>query len=193
MLYLWSTNSNKLQVMIYKYKASIPGSKVFMREYEIKGETSLYKLNDFLINDLEFSPDQMVVFRGLDNAGKIKSEYGLFDMGDGSMDMVTIEKTIKKGETALLYVFDLRKDRVIKLELVGEVEESRRASYPRLVAEKGRNPEQFANGYTQSLLITAATMMIHSWMTNCLRVRSNAEGAHHHIGAHRGGKDRLFH
>ena len=27
------------------------------------------------------------------------------------------------------------------------MEESRRASYPRLVAEKGRNPEQFANGY----------------------------------------------
>ena len=147
MLYLWSTNSNKLHVMIYKYKASIPGSKVFMREYEIKGETSLYKLNDFLINDLDFSPDQMVVFRGLDNAGKIKSEYGLFDFGDGSMDMVTIEKTIKKGETALLYVFDLRKERVIRLELIGEVEESRRASYPRLVAEKGRNPEQFANGY----------------------------------------------
>ena len=133
--------------MIYKYKASIPGSKVFMREYEIKGETSLYKLHDFLQNDLEFSPDQMVLFRGLDEADKIKSEYGLFDMGDGSMDMITIEKTIKKGETSLIYVFDLRKDRVIKLTLMGEVEESRRASYPRLVAEKGRNPEQFANGY----------------------------------------------
>ena len=52
-----------------------------------------------------------------------------------------------EGENALLYVFDLRKERVIKLELMGEVEESRRASYPRLVAEKGRNPEQFANGY----------------------------------------------
>ena len=63
------------------------------------------------------------------------------------MDMVTIEKTIKKGEVSLLYVFDLRKDRVIKLTLMGEVEESRRASYPRLVAEKGRNPEQFASKY----------------------------------------------
>jgi hypothetical protein len=63
------------------------------------------------------------------------------------MDMVTIAKTIGKGEVNLLYVFDIRKDRVIKLSLAGEVEESRRASYPRLVAEKGRNPEQFANGY----------------------------------------------
>lgn len=133
--------------MVYKYKASIPGSKVFMREYEIKGEISLYKLNDFLINDLDFAPDQMVEFRGVDATGKVCSEYGLFDLGDGSMDMVTIEKTIKKGEVELLYVFDLRNDRVIKLTLIGEAEESRRASYPRLVAEKGRNPEQFAKGY----------------------------------------------
>lgn len=133
--------------MVYKYKASIPGSKVFMREYEIKGDTSLYRLHDFLVNDLDFSPDQMVAFRGLDEGEELRSEYGLFDMGDGSMDMVTVSGTITKGEVNLLYVFDLRKDRVIKLSLMGEVEESRRASYPRLVAEKGRNPEQFANGY----------------------------------------------
>ncbi len=134
-------------VMIYKYKASIPGSKVFMREYEIKGETSLYKLHDFLQNDFDFAPDQMVAFRGLDEKGKFRSEYGLFDMGDGSMDMITVEKTISKGEITLSYVFDLRKERVINLTLMGEVELSPRASYPRLVAEKGRNPEQFANGY----------------------------------------------
>ena len=133
--------------MVYKYKASIPGSKVFMREYEIKGDTSLYRLHDFLVNDLDFSPDQMVAFRGLDEGDRLRSEYGLFDMGDGSMDMVTVEKTIGKGEVSLLYVFDIRKDRVIKLALMGEVEENRRVSYPRLVAEKGRNPEQFANGY----------------------------------------------
>lgn len=133
--------------MIYKYKASIPGSKVFMREYEIKGETYLYKLNDFLVNDLDFAPDQMIAFRGKDAAGKVKSEYGLFDMGDGSIDMVTIEKTIAKGEEILEYVFDLRKDRVITLSLIGEVAAHPRASYPRLVAEKGRNPEQFANKY----------------------------------------------
>ena len=102
MLYLWSTNSNKLHVMIYKYKASIPGSKVFMRKYEVRGETSLYKFHDYLQNDLEFSPDQMVAFRGLDEGEKFRSEYGLFDMGDGSMDMVTIAKTIEKDD---LFIF----------------------------------------------------------------------------------------
>ena len=50
-----------------------------MREYEIKGETSLYKLHDFLQNDFDFAPDQMVAFRGLDEKGKFRSEYGLFD------------------------------------------------------------------------------------------------------------------
>lgn len=133
--------------MVYKYRASIPGSKVFMREYEVKGETSLYRLHDYLVNDLDFSPDQMVVFRGLDAGGKTKSEYGLFDMGDGSIDMVKVEDTVKKGEETLHYVFDIRKDRVIVLTLMGEVQLSPRTSYPRLVAEKGRNPEQFADGY----------------------------------------------
>ncbi len=133
--------------MIYRYKATIPGSKVFLREYEIKSETSLYELHDFLLNDLGFAPDQMVVFRGIDDKEKLMSEYGLFDMGDGTMDAVTVEKTISKGEISLLYVFDLRKDRFIKLTFIEEAEPSFRASYPRLVAEKGRNPEQFAKGY----------------------------------------------
>lgn len=133
--------------MICKYKATIPGSKVFFREYEIKGETSLYKIHDFILNDLGFAPDQMVLFRGLDEKDRVVSEYGLFDMGDGTMDTVTLEKTISRGETSLLYVFDLRKDRVIRLTFMEEVEPAFRASYPRLVAEKGRNPEQFAKGY----------------------------------------------
>ena len=118
-----------------------------MREYEVKGETSLYKLHDFLQNDFDFSPDQMVAFRGYDEKGKFRSEYGLFDMGDGSMDMVSVEKTVAKGETTLSYVFDMRKDRVINLALIGESEPAPRVSYPRLVAEKGRNPEQFADKY----------------------------------------------
>ncbi len=133
--------------MIYKYRANIPESKIFMREYEIKGDTSLYSLHNFLLNDLGFAPDQMVAFRGLDSKDNLMSEYGLFDMGDGTMDSVTIQKTLSKGETQLLYVFDLRKDKIIKLTFISEVEPAFRASYPRLVAEKGRNPEQFAKKY----------------------------------------------
>ena len=133
--------------MIYKYKGTNPKSKVFMREYEIKGDTSLYKFHNFLLDDFGFAPDQMVMFRGYKNGSRKVSEYGLFDMGDGSMDSVTIDQLIAKGEDTFEYVFDLKRDRVISFVLVGEVEPSFRASYPRLVAEKGRNPEQFAKGY----------------------------------------------
>ena len=133
--------------MICKYKATIPGSKVFMREYEIKSDISLYSLHNFLLNDLDFSPDQMVAFRGLNNEGLVKDEYGLFDMGCGTMDSVSIESTLKRGETTLEYVYDLHKNHLIVLTFIGDTEMMPRSSYPRLVAEKGRNPEQFADKY----------------------------------------------
>ena len=110
--------------MIYKYKGTIPTSKVFMREYEIKGDTSLYKFHNFLLDDFGFAPDQMVMFRGYKNGSRKVSEYGLFDMGDGSMDSVTIDQLIAKGEDTFEYVFDLKRDRVISFVLVGEVERS---------------------------------------------------------------------
>lgn len=132
---------------IYKFKASISGSKVFMREYEVKAGMSLYDFHEYLISDLDFAPDQMTLFRGLDLAGNIKSEYGLFDMGDGSMDSVTIDDLLARKEPLFQYVFDLRKDRFILFTLVGEADEHPRHSYPRLTAEKGRNPDQFAKGY----------------------------------------------
>jgi hypothetical protein len=132
--------------MICKYKATIPGSKVFMREYEIISEISLYSLHSFLLNDLDFSPDQMVAFRGLNKEGRVR-EYGLFDMGCGTMDSVSIESTLKRGETTLEYVYDLHKNHIITLTFMEEVELVPRVSYPRLVAEKGRNPEQFADKY----------------------------------------------
>ena len=133
--------------MIYKFKGSIPGSKVFMREYEIEGSSTLYDFNDFLTNDLGFSPGQMTLFRGMDRFGEPRSEYGLFDMGDGAMDEVTVEKVIKRGEKELHYVFDMNRQRYIRLDFMETCSQLPRVSYPRLVAEKGRNPEQFAKGY----------------------------------------------
>ncbi|MCK9628114.1 MAG: plasmid pRiA4b ORF-3 family protein [Bacteroidales bacterium] len=133
--------------MVYKFKASIAGNKIFMREYEIRGSMTLYSLHLFLQNDLGFAPDQMVVFRGLNSTDKVKGEYGLFDLGDGAMDSMSLEKVIAKGEIKLQYVYDIYKDKAISLELLSTEEESLRRSYPRLVAEKGRNPEQFSDNY----------------------------------------------
>jgi hypothetical protein len=47
--------------MLYRYKASITGNKIFMREYEALSDTSLYAFHLFLQNDLGFAPDQLVL------------------------------------------------------------------------------------------------------------------------------------
>lgn len=136
--------SKKLENMLLKYKATVPGNKAFLREYEIRSEMKLYKLHEFLRFDLGFAPDQMVVFEALDQDGVLCSEYGLFDMGDGSMDSVSLEKTLERGETVLNYVFDLNSGRYLQLTYLSEAEELPWASYPRTVLEKGVAPSQFA-------------------------------------------------
>ena len=129
--------------MVYQFRATIPESKIFFRVYEIKGEMSLFKFNNFLVDDLGFSPDQMVMFEGWDAEGVLCGEYGLFDLGDGAMDTVTFDSVVARGETELHYLFDMRNGRFIKLVLEGEVPFSPMRSYPHLVAENGQNPDQF--------------------------------------------------
>lgn len=132
--------------MIYRYKATIPGNKIFMREYEVRDNASLYSLHSFLINDLGFSPDQMVLFRAL-SKGKVKKEFGLFDFGDGAMDSVSLNELVEGKLTVLEYVYDMHKDRFMTLEYISNSEEFPKRSYPRLVAEKGKNPDQFSDNY----------------------------------------------
>lgn len=133
--------------MVYRFKASIPGNKIFMREYEVKGSSSLYTLHLYLQNDLGFAPDQIVLFRAIDAKGKVRKEYGLFNLGDGSMDSVTVDKFYGDGFKVLEYVYDMFKERSLNLEIIATEEELARRAYPRLVAERGKNPDQFSDNY----------------------------------------------
>lgn len=133
--------------MLYKYKASITGNKIFMREYEALSDTTLYAFHLFLQNDLGFAPDQLVLFRGIKDSGAIKSQYGLFDLGDGSMDSVKLSDLIKRGETILHYVYDIRNNRHLILDFLSKDEEIYRGSFPRMTLERGKNPEQFSDRY----------------------------------------------
>ena len=120
--------------MILRYKATIPGNKAFAREYEIRSETKLYKLHEYLRFDLGFAPDQMVVFEALDKDGVLCSEYGLFDMGDGSMDTVSLGNTLERDEIVLNYVFDLAQGRYLQLHYGFTYDESRYRIHYQLTA-----------------------------------------------------------
>lgn len=133
--------------MICRYRATIPESKIFFRVYDVKAETSLYALHSFIIDDLDFTPDQMVCFEAFDKNGKMRSQYALFDLGDGSMDKVTVADVLAKEECVLHFVYDLHTGRHIILVFEGEAEEMRRVKYPLKVDEKGVNPDQFSAKY----------------------------------------------
>ena len=133
--------------MVYRYRATIKGNKVFMREYEIKASSTLYSLNLFLQDDLGFAPDQRVMFRALSADSRVRKEYGFFDLGDGAMDKVTLELIREQGLPYIEYVYDMFKGRYIVMEFICEEEFLARRSYPRLVVEKGHNPDQFSDNY----------------------------------------------
>jgi len=129
--------------MIYRYKATIPKYKSFVRIYEVRESATLYAFHLFLQNDLSFSPDMQVFFRTYDEAGKMVRECGLFDTGYGSMDQIHLETLHNKGEKTLHYVFDIFKKRYLTLEFDGMEEESLRKAYPRTIMERGGVPDQF--------------------------------------------------
>lgn len=133
--------------MVYKYRATIPGNRIFFREYEFKASSSLYQCHAFLLNDLGFSPDQMVMFRAIDNKGRVKKEFGLFDLGDGTIDSITLEMLEQLSLSTIDYVYDMFKDRSLRLELVEKSEFHPKKSYPRLLSERGKNPDQFSDNY----------------------------------------------
>ena len=130
--------------MIYRFKASIASSKSFLRVYEVKASQTLYDLHEHIQNDLGYAPDQMIEFRTLNKKGKLQGEYGLFDMGDGSIDSISLQMLRQRDELILLYVFDVRNDRALRLDFMEEDEEISRKVYPLTSQEKGAAPDQFS-------------------------------------------------
>ena len=140
--------------MIYKVKATIPYSKVFMREFAVRSDMNLFRFNRYILSELCFSTDQMVIYRAFDAKGKCTGRYGLFDLGDGSLDNITFADIVGRGQVSIEFVYNLRPERIINLVIEGEIAEEPRLSYPCIVAEKGHNPSQFATKYEDYLYET---------------------------------------
>lgn len=139
--------------MIYRFKATLKGNSNFLREFELKPEMKLYKLHQFIQSEFEFTPDQMVIFEGI-GPDKQYSEYGLFDLGQGSMDTVTLKDVIAKEETTLNYIYNVNGSRYLILEFLGEADEMPRMEYPRTAVSKGQNPDQFSDNYVDLIEAT---------------------------------------
>lgn len=134
--------------MIFKIKVTLSGIKGFYRIYSVNGATTLYTLHKQLRADMEFPQDQLIMFKALAADGSVTGRYGLFDLGSGTVDAVSLEKAVKAGAVSFVYFYDVTNRKSVNIS----VEEDTAATkvspdFPVLVETKGPNPIEFENGY----------------------------------------------
>lgn len=123
------------------------GLKGFARVYDLKATTTLYEFHKLLQGDLEFPQDQLIQFKALDADGGLVARYGLFDLGAGAVDTVSVKQTVAKGIASFVYFYDVANRKSVIITCEGEVADVAGAAYPLLVESKGPVPAEFENGY----------------------------------------------
>lgn len=132
--------------MTYRFKVSLPGIKGFARVYEVNGKNSLYSFHKQMLFDMDFPQDQIVLFKSFDAAGSVVARFATINIGDGSIDSVTVEQAMKKGIVKFDYFYDTTNKKSVIITLEG-TSAADTVTKPELVEEKGPNPEAFLNGY----------------------------------------------
>ena len=137
--------NNYLGYMVYQFRVTLTGIKGFYRVYRMGGERTLYEFHKQMRADMEFPQDQLIMFKALDVEGGVVARYGLFDLGAGTVDNITIDETVKKGVTSFVYFYDVPNKKSVNITL--ESEEEGNGPAPVIVDVKGPNPIEFENGY----------------------------------------------
>ena len=127
-------------------RVTLAGIKGFYRLYFVNGAVTLYDIHKQLCSDLEFAQDQIIMFKALDVTGGVVARYGLFDLGSGTVDRITLENAVKAGTDSLVYFYDVTNRKSVILTIEGEAEAEREKGIS-LKESKGPNPIEFENGY----------------------------------------------
>ena len=108
--------------MVFRLRVTLTGIKGFFRIYHVNGATTLYTLHKQMRADMEFPQDQLIMFKALDVEGAVVGRYGLFDLGSGTVDQVSLEKAVKAGATDFVYFYDVTNRKSVNITVEGEVE-----------------------------------------------------------------------
>jgi len=131
--------------MNYKYRVTLEGLKGFLRVYIVNGSNSLYTFHKQLRADLEFPVDQPILFKAFDASDAVMARYALIDLGDGTVDNVTIAKTVVAGITKFIYFYDVKSKKYVIVTFDGETDEQ--TALPIVIETKGPLPIDFERGY----------------------------------------------
>ena len=131
--------------MTYKYRVTLSGIKGFYRVYKVNANNTLYSFHKQMRSDMEFPADQLILFKEMNEKGEVIARIGLFDMGAGAADEVTLGRTVKEGATSFVYFYDTTNRKSVIITFEGEIPDE--ATAPELIDVKGPDPIAFENGY----------------------------------------------
>ncbi|MCQ2186228.1 MAG: hypothetical protein MJY92_05835 [Bacteroidales bacterium] len=131
--------------MTYRFKVTLPNIKGFHRIYEMSGRCTLYHFHKQMVADMDFPSDQLVLFKAFNTKGELLGKFATFDLGNGSIDQISIEKAVADGITEFVYFYDTVNKLSVIINYDGEGLTT--LSSPTLVESKGPNPQMFLNGY----------------------------------------------
>ena len=132
--------------MTYSFRVTLSGIKGFYRVYHLRADNTLYSFHKQMRSDMEFPQDQLILFKAFDSIGQVVARYGLFDLGAGAVDEVTVAQVIKKGIRSFTYFYDVTNKKSVNVTFEGEVTGAE-VTAPTLVDSKGPIPLEFENGY----------------------------------------------
>ena len=133
--------------MALRFRVSLKGIKGFTRLYELKPGMTLYEFHKVLRDDLDFPRDEQILFKALGAGDVVVARYGIFDLGSGTVDKITLQDTVNKKITSFVYYYDVTDRKSVIITYEGTVEDVPGQKYPALVETKGPNPVDFENGY----------------------------------------------
>ena len=81
----------------------------------------------------------------MDTNGNVIGRFGLFDLGDGAADEITIAKSTKDGIVSFVYFYDVTSKKSVNIAFEGEADGT--VESPVVIDSKGPNPVEFENGY----------------------------------------------
>ena len=137
--------NNYLGFMVYKFRVTLDGIKGFHRVYIMDGACTLYEFHKQMRADMEFPQDQLIMFKAMDADGQVLARYGLFDLGAGTVDNITVEQAVGNGVATFRYFYDVPNKKSVIVTFEGAEEGIGRS--PAVVDAKGPNPIDFENGY----------------------------------------------
>lgn len=131
--------------MTYRFKVTLTGIKGFARVYAVSGKNTLHQFSRQMVSDMEFPMDQVVLFKAFDESGALVGKYATFDLGNGSIDRITVDALMNAKVVEMVYFYDTINKKSVNITFEGQAPMS--VTSPVLIEEKGPNPDVFLSGY----------------------------------------------